>query len=74
MKETVAHILEIAVVVIALMALIAIMINLTKVGKTNADGTTTGSGYITQNVEKTIGNVFDKTGNAIDSSTNTGKQ
>lgn len=69
MKETVAHILEIAVVVIALMALIAIMINLTKIGTTGADGRTTGSGYITQNVEKTIGNVFSKTSDAIDKST-----
>ena len=69
MKETVAHILEIAVVVIALMALIAIMINLTRVGKTNADGRTTGSGYITQNVESTIGNVFSKTTDAINKST-----
>ena len=71
MKETVAHILEIAVVVIALMALIAIMINLTKVGKTNTDGRTTGSGYITQNVESTIGNVFSKTTDAINKSTST---
>ena len=69
MKETVAHILEIAVVVIALMALIAIMINLTKIGTTGTDGRTTGSGYITQNVEKTIGNVFSKTSDAIDKST-----
>lgn len=74
MKETVSHILEIAVVVIALMALIAIMINLTKIGETGTDGRTTNSGFITQSVEDTISNVFDKTNNAVDSSTGAPKE
>lgn len=69
MKETVAHILEIAVVVIALMALIAIMINLTKIGTTGEDGRTKNSGFITQSVENTISNVFDKTNSAVDANT-----
>lgn len=74
MKETIAHILEVVVVVIALFAVIAIITNMTKIGDGTRDANgrlNDGSGIITQQIDDTVGDVFEKTDSAIQgSSTN----